>query len=154
MKRTNFAEYDEEVMELPSIFTYVWTRTNLKFNTDFNISYRLLGSVNYVNLTGGENLVGDGPLRVDFQQREEENIFKITPINFKHGMGLDYTLTFTFEKSLDLELISHIGVELRTENNSYLHCDEKYYDGDVDDQRCKLGEKGYIIVTPEKYTVK
>ena len=155
LKRTNFAEYDEEITELPTVFTYINPLSDeVKFKSDFNISYRRSGAAISVNLTEGENVVSEGPLKVDFKQRGKETVFKITPLNFKIGMDLDYTLTYTFEKSFDLELVSHIGVALRTDNNSYMHCDGKYYDGDVNDQRVKLGEQGYLLITPEKYTVK
>ena len=155
LKRTNFAEYDEEITELPTVFTYINPLSDkVKFKSDFNISYRRSGAATSVNLTEGENIVSEGPLKVDFKQRGKENVFKITPLNFETGMDLDYTLTYTFEKSFDLELVSHIGVALRTDNNSYVHCDGKYYDGDVNDQKSKLGEQGYLLITPEKYTVK
>ena len=44
--------------------------------------------------------------------------YKITPINFKSGMALDYQMTFTFSDSHNKSTIAAVSAALFTENNS------------------------------------
>ena len=79
LKRTNFAEYEETLTELPTLLThlqynfdakYAWT--HLKYGKDFNISIKISGSNRETNLTEGSNSLGN-TLKVNFEIRKEHS---------------------------------------------------------------------------------
>ena len=72
MKRTNFAESNERVNELPTIlanieYQYPYPNALLDYGIDFNISYQVFGSAAAVNLTSGRNSLIESELIVDFE---------------------------------------------------------------------------------------
>ena len=76
MKRTNFAESNEHVIELPTILTHIeyqypYPNELLDYGTDFNISYQVIGSDAAVNLTNGKNSLRGSELIVDFKKQSE-----------------------------------------------------------------------------------
>ena len=76
LQRTYFAEYEEEVTELPTILTYIehdprsssWPK--LEYGIDFNLSYGI-GTSKWVNLTQGENSFDNSPLKILFEVQKE-----------------------------------------------------------------------------------
>ena len=160
LKRTNFARSDEDISELPVIYTSIMNLgTEAHFGTDFNISYeeynmmskRGLGSNNATILTKGHNVIGKGPFKVNFEQRNTDNVFLITPINFAVGMHQEYVLTFIFKNS-SLYQTAKFGIIIMAQNNSYIHCLGNYYDGKVSIHRANIGEYNWLILDPEKYS--
>ena len=76
MKRTNFAESNERVNELPTIlanieYQYPYPNALLDYGIDFNISYQVFGSAAAVNLTSGRNSLIESELIVDFEKQSE-----------------------------------------------------------------------------------
>ena len=77
LKRTNFAEYEEEVSELPVILTYIQFSRSLvyfKYGEDFNISYvayAYRSKLEAKNMTPGENEVAGSQLKVNFDVQTE-----------------------------------------------------------------------------------
>ena len=76
MKRTNFAESNERVNELPTIlahiqYEYPYPREMLGYGTDFNISYQVFGSAAAINLTNGRNSLRESALIIDFRPQSE-----------------------------------------------------------------------------------
>ena len=65
--RTNFAEYEEQVSERPTIIAYMEPlSTPLKLGQDFNIAYFVLdGQLLTITLTSGENMIND-EFRIEF----------------------------------------------------------------------------------------
>ena len=148
-KRTNFAEYDEPVDELPTISTYIHSSdTKLKFGTDFNISYGPYMTSKASSLTEGENVVTDSTLKLFFEDIGR-NTFKITPLNFEPGMPLDYELTFDFKNDSFTET-TVVGFRLVTESNS-VPVDGKFVDGDTNDLLTHVGLHQSLTLFPEKY---
>ena len=79
MKRTNFAESNERVNELPTILThleyqYPYPNKIMDYGTEFNISYQVVGSAETVNLTNGINSLRESELIVDFKKQSEYDI--------------------------------------------------------------------------------
>ena len=80
MKRTNFAESNERINELPTIlaeieYRYPYPDTLMIYGTDFNISYQAVGSEEkidkQINLTLGENTLNNSELIINFEQQSE-----------------------------------------------------------------------------------
>ena len=92
--RTNFAEYDEELTEFPTLVTFIddGGRNSLKIGIDFNISYIVPDSKNFTNYTTTILKIGDnfiaGNLRVLMEPIYDGNYFKISLIDY------DSTLSF------------------------------------------------------------
>ena len=81
LQRTNYAEFGEDVSELPTILTFIqgdprstkpWK--GIKYGIDFNISYRPPGSRQWTNLTQGENSFPDSQLKVLFEIQQEQQL--------------------------------------------------------------------------------
>ena len=78
LKRTNFAEYEEILTELPTLLTHIqynfdakYAWTHLKYGKDFK-SIKISGSNRETNLTEGSNSLGN-TLRVNFEIRKEHS---------------------------------------------------------------------------------
>ena len=80
MKRTNFAESNERINELPTIlaeieYIYPYPDNLMIYGTDFNISYQAVGSEEkidkQINLTLGENTLSNSELIINFEQQSE-----------------------------------------------------------------------------------
>ena len=165
LKRTNFAEYEEPITELPTYF--VWLSpydSRLMLGDNFNMSIldETTDPLNSISpswrqgtkLRLGENLVGDLKLtctELQFAKDLEMRLFKIRPENFTVGMPLDYTLKFTFD---NLTAVSHIVLALIAENNSYSMYSGNFYDGEPKDISSPLGYDNWYFVTPEKFIYK
>ena len=86
--RTNFAEFDEELTEFPTLVTFIddGGTNSLKIGIDFNISYIVSDSKNFTNYTTtilkiGENFIA-GNLRVLMEPINDGNYFKISLIDY------------------------------------------------------------------------
>ena len=80
LKRTNFAEYEEILTELPTLLTHIqynfdakYAWTHLKYGKDFNISFKISGSNRETNSTEGSNSLGGNTLKVNFEIRKEHS---------------------------------------------------------------------------------
>ena len=155
--RTNFAKYDEEITELPTIYTTIRNLNfNAKFGRDFKIAYEEYDAISYrdvglqaTNLSLGNNTVGNSQFVVNLEQRYKENVFQITPVNHVPGMHQEYVLTYLFKNS-SIYNSAILQVGLKTQNNSYVHCLLNYFDGKVQHHRARMGEKNFLIVEPER----
>ena len=100
-KKTNFAVYTEDIVELPTVVTYIhpWIH-DIKVQQDFNISTRAvpINANEEVNLTFGENIVPGTNLRLEFSKQPVPNpqTFKIKPLNFHSGMPHDFLMVYRF----------------------------------------------------------
>ena len=82
-KRTQFAEFFEDIIENPTILTFVTFKENLKYGSHFNISLMIESSAldtsvliestksEGTNLTSGINTVFNSSLRVSFEEQKE-----------------------------------------------------------------------------------
>ena len=135
LKRTNFAEYEEETTELPTIQTWLGFG-NLTFGQDYNISYTQHGSSQSRVLSQGHNMIGT--LKVKFE-RLGHRAFMITPLNFSKGMHRAYDLTYQFKNASWKKVVRDVGISLSTENNSMV-CDGIYWEGEVSDDKISIGQ--------------
>ena len=156
--RTNYAQYSEPITELPTILTIIdhVNRSQYKYGIDFNISVgEWMWSHNQgvsTNLTFGVNVIAGGLLKVEFEAILE-HFFKITPINFSHGMPLSYFMKYKFKKEDDTALsgLSKVSAILSAENNSVtVPFDWKHFDGNIHLMRLGLGEQGFVTILPRK----
>ena len=135
LERTDFSEYDEAITELPTLVAYVdpLDPNILKLGRDFNISYGA-ADIDAKDITThlelGENSVEENStLRIEMEQIREQNVFKITPVNFTPGSRTDYVLIYTFENSsVDSHKTLEVGMRITPENNS-VHITGKSRDG-------------------------
>ena len=109
--RTNFAEYEEEMDELPTISTFVY-HENLTLGEDFNLS--LSGKI----LKFGNNDIQSNQLKVHLQHVMPEQFFttsgkrlrfvQITPLNFPPEipfiLDLEYFFVSTFKTWIGIYL--------------------------------------------------
>ena len=138
LRRTNFAKYDEEITELPTVYTTVGNLNyNAKFGNDFKISFEEYDAISYrdvglraTNLSIGNNTVGYSQLVVNLEQRNNGNMFQLIPVNHVPGMHQEYVLTYIFTNS-SMYASAIFRVSLKTQNNSYVHCLLNYFDGKV-----------------------
>ena len=103
-ERTNFAEFEETVTELPTIVTYpVPQNSGMKNGVDFNISFQVASdfdSVSQTHLTqSGVYPVFGSSLEIVFEPLYDGNFFKIVPTNFKTRIVQDFELIFTFDST-------------------------------------------------------
>ena len=93
--RTNFAEFEEELEEFPTLVFFIDNgdkNRTYKYGTDFTILYSLeaysrLGN-SYTTLSIGENKLPGTSLRLDLEPFSNARLHKITPLNFNKSMPL------------------------------------------------------------------
>ena len=174
-KLTNFAEYGEEVSQLPTILAYIeynHPELTLEFGKDFNLTYQSIDSwekqLDGHNLTRGFNKLENG-LQIevlDLLNNKQSGSasdgrasvlstyhnFKITPISFFPGMKLGYALIFDFGSTSGFEeLVSQTGLTLTSEDNAWCNTGSDYMDGGVVRQFGKPGEINFVEIAAEKY---
>ena len=135
-RRTNYAVFEEEIMELPTILTYP-TNNSLKYNKDFAISYHEGKTFSWRKTTVldfGENTLKNG-LKVSFEKLAVlpclkevcPHIYKVTPLNYKPEMPRDYILSYSFLTMSPAQ----VKLSLSTEYG-FLSCDSsRFHDGEV-----------------------
>ena len=96
LKRTNFAEYEEDLTELPTIMIPPVRPRNIKFERDYNISFQALDGSPYINPTDGYQTIGN--LSVHFE-RTRQNGYQITPEDLSTRKVLNYQLTYRFQNA-------------------------------------------------------
>ena len=73
--RTQFAEFEENISEIPTILTYIEFKrtliTPLKYRSDFNISFGVVGHGEPKNLTQGNNTIHGSQLRLRLEEQNE-----------------------------------------------------------------------------------
>ena len=89
----------------------------------------------------------DGALKIHFEPILEENIFKLTPVDFSPGSPLSLSLTYLFSSDKG----SGVSLRMSTENNSVPLDGKTFHDGEIQNYRLNPGEVSVIAVTPEKY---
>ena len=155
-KKTNFAVYTEEIVEIPTMSTYIYPpMTNrIQFQKDFNISLRSFKADQEINLTFGENIVPGTNLRLKFDRPTaawSPHHFKITPLNFKRETLHGSLLVYRFRKNLKFPTGHQFLIELSTKNNSIPCGDSSYFDGAVEIAVVDIGSHLSITIHPEKY---
>ena len=145
LKRTNFAEYEEDITELPTVQTWLGFG-NLTFGQDYNISYKPHGTSQSILLSQGLNSIGT--VKIKFQQFGRA--FTLTPLNFSRGMPRDYDLTFEFKNASWKNVVKDVGISLSSENNT-MECNGIYWDGEVSDDKISIGQDFLMHITPEKF---
>ena len=174
--KTNYAQYSETITELPTIVTFIDRQIfNLqdppkyKYGIDFNISvgewiwngpgidfnisvgksmWNATENPISTNLTFGKNVLGSGPLAVEFEEIGTGDFFKITPVNFSPGMSMSHVIRYTFIKeATDV----NVGAILSAENNSVpVPFDFKRFDGNINLMKLAQGEMGFVTIVPTK----
>ena len=112
LKRTNFAEYEENLTEFPTILTWP-AFGNLKFGEDYNISFRAPG-LPQINLTEGYQTLGK--LSVHF---ESGMIINLSPVDLSNGMVPDYKIVYLFENASTQDIVKEVNVRLSAKNNTW-----------------------------------
>ena len=142
--KTYFAEFSEPISELPTIVTYIYNSKNrsYKYMNDYKIYFTTLESINVESkesitenltpLSHGDNTIDGIPFSLNLEEFYEgaydNQIFKITPINFNYEIPLStYALRYSFNQSAGQPKIS---MTLHSENNS-IQPDWRFYDGDI-----------------------
>ena len=170
-KLTNFAEYGEDVLQLPTILAFIeynHPELTLEFGKDFNLTYQSIDSwekqLNGHNLSRGFNKLENG-LQIEVLDLLDNNKsasdirasvlstyhnFKITPISVSPGMELGYVLIFAFGSTSGFEkLVSQTGLTITSEDNAWCNTGSDYMDGDITRQFGKPGEINSIEIAGE-----
>ena len=159
LKRTNFAEYDEPVNDVPTILTYIEGSKSpyLEYGKDFNISLGYATSYKVI-LKLGKNLIGDGNERieVDFEALWDGTVFKIIP--FKLGKDIAtqnnlYDIEYVFRNNtnaskVSLQLTTTTGGSL---DRGFAYRDKDSFGLDADLFQSTLGSKTNLIILPQTY---
>ena len=158
LKRSNFATYEDQITELPTIVIWVYPK-NASFGEDFKLYFSTrAGSDNEIEVAFGKNSqkITDSELKFDFKRyyqglsalNQYPNLFKITPnvtilpstiVEWRDSVGFSLRLSFTNPNIMNGK---EFGLALSTENNT-ASCQGRHYDGDVDWVREKWA-KSYI----------
>ena len=73
--RTQFAEFEEDITELPTILTYIEFKktpiTPLKYGSDFNISFKVVGQRKPTILSPGDNDIHKSLLQLRLEDQNE-----------------------------------------------------------------------------------
>ena len=163
-KRTNFAEYDEAISELPTLVTWIQYFPNvqsseyLKFGEDYSIIFWQHPWRQQTSLKEGENWISDEnahpviglklEAKNDFEWKQR---LKITPMNFSIGLlDIEFRLTFRFVNAKHL-LVSGVKIAISSRNNSNCAYGWDNYDGDVTYVFTRPGEQRKALLKPEKY---
>ena len=157
-KRTNFAEYNEPITELPIFVTRVrqtqGVSTNLNFGENYWIFFgeNILPGTEYKNLSQGENSLNGLGLKLEIKNGYwGQHRLKITPYNVSDeylGTGKKIQLTFKFENH---SLVSQVGISLSSRNNSHCGMGSTSHDGLPSYVHAKPGEKNKVYLNNEKY---
>ena len=153
LKRTNFAEYSEFIMEIPTVTTWIEYRSdysqNLQYWNDFTIElYHWQNDSSTTSLELGENKVFGSSLHVFFENFTD-GTYRISPVNYAPGMPHDFSLSYSFQSNTSN--VSRIAVALSTRNNSYCGYGTEFHDGEVKEVFGSLSQRKYIVINPEKY---
>ena len=111
LMRTNFMVYEEPIYEHPTIITwldYTYMSPSIKnitFGKDFKIYFTPGRDIVKKELIFGHNKILNSTLVLNLQQSFEglstkklfPNHFKITPMNYKPEMPIDFRLTYMFQ---------------------------------------------------------
>ena len=155
LKRTNFAEYGEPIMEFPTITTFINHRNtpqHLRLGSDYNMTfwtfgYKFAAGWEKTNLSLGDiDLKGSGlRVRVDEQLFWVEDEIRISPLNFNSGLPhAIHAITFNFSHQSS---VSRVGIILTTQNNSCGNDDPgsyTYFDGEISEVTAKVDKQGYL----------
>ena len=111
-QRTNFATYEEDMTEFPTVVTWISydknvpkdPEPNLKHGENYHIHlFKKRTFFNSTKLRFGKNVIKQTNLRLDFKpllHNQNVNAFKITPLNFTPGL-----VWKDVHYSLDLEVV-------------------------------------------------
>ena len=167
LKRTNFAEYYEDITELPTIFTWIefdgYSESYLNVGIDFNVTWQWeWGDEDGYNpdiiLKLGKNIIGIRKLEINFEamgnRNETRNTiqnYKIIPLKYTPSTKpMNFWLTYEFT-GREEPLVARVGVAISTQNNSYCGHDVNLYDGEIIDIVARKGEEKWITMRPVKY---
>ena len=159
LKRTNWAVYEEEIFEFPTIITYIFPdNDNITYGKDFTIKFRHGRDKEnkFIQLVFGNNSFTESDISLTFeniykslsQMKSFPNSFMISAEKFVVGMPLDFMLEYDFANSTILSG-SNIVFSLRTKNGTE-SCNGNYYDGEVQRATAKLGKKTKLTFVAEK----
>ena len=165
-RKTNFAEYDEPITELPTIVTWAENaQGKLQFDQDFSlrfctrVSHSHCKELGYILKEGNNSVEGLG---LHLQVHKTKQIQRIMPLvekSFGHLKFARFSLKYIFKKN---DSSTTVKLFLSTKNNS--NCDGSRvtfwdgnmdimdgWDGDINVQIAKIGERKILAVRPEKY---
>ena len=160
-KRTDFSQYNEDIVERPTIVTFIDPiPTKMKYGKDYHIEYQVLGSSKGKDgmiLSKGENEINTkkGKIVIDVEELYEGNVFKITP--YQHRMDSNYhDMKYVFHNTTYFDndtLKATIVFQLSTENGSVSIAEHQpiyMNDGDPRIINLKLGEGALLKAYVEK----
>ena len=164
LQRTNFAEIEEPVSEFPTIFLFIDYRDSnsyLEYEKGFKISFKDSSKphgptklkIGLNNLQGSELKLhlDTGEIIADDTSWNPYQGFRITPLDFKVGMSLEYDLRFHFENQTE-DLVSTTSISLTSEKNSYCPSMSRLQqDGKAQYLFSKTGYYNLVVITSEKY---
>ena len=164
-KRTNFAEFSENVTELPTVLTLIAYSepTDPLSGQGYTMWYKAFKGTNFTQLVEGENWIyhNDGDTRLQMEKivlsREKKvpaEYYRLTPLNFSPGMPTSFILRYALDNSTTGQIpILKVGISMAANNNS--ECgDGNSYDGDIKAVYAKPGEYRKMYIKPHKYVFK
>ena len=158
-EKTNFAEYDEPVTELPTFTTYILgSRSGRYYGQDFNISVETVtlgmqwfSASNPTNLTYGENLIKGSSLKLHFEAvrfGHALEYYKITPLSFSPSeVSSMFELKYIFENTTEL---SEVSLSVSTESGA-VRLDLHSFNSDQLQYHGSLARTTLIILSARKY---
>ena len=154
-KRTNFAEYGEQITEMPTIVTWIQYSNlarRLEFGKDYQINYSEHPWATSTNLTQGENWISSIKIRFDVKYDSYgQQMLQTTPLDFNPGILENaFRLTYLFENQTESQ-VTRVGISLSARNNSHCAWGWNPYDGDIARLFVQPGELKKVVINPEKY---
>ena len=150
IQRTNFAEYVEKIVEIPTILTYIHgnSRAKLAYGTNFNITIEVSDHKQEKYLANGSNWLG--ALEFDFEALWDGSVFKITPLSFPEELdgSFSYSLSYIFDNSTDVE---KVNFQLTTETGGLLDGDGEYLNMDDVVFQASLKNQLDVSISPQEH---
>ena len=110
IERTNFAEYVENITEIPTILTYIDGNggTELGYGTNVSLSMKVSKVKQEKYLANGSNWFG--ALEFGFEALWDGSVFKVTSLNFPEDLdgSFWYSLSYIFENSTEVEKVNFL----------------------------------------------
>ena len=162
-KRTNFAEYDESIGELPAIVSWIrYSKSGVEpvaLGHDFHIYYseQLIDSAEWTKyelLKGKNNMSSGLELKLDIEKDWFGNNFRVTPTSVPSGISdkLKFRLNYRFDNQTLVDpIVSEVKISLASINNSHCAWGWTPYDGDIAYIFAKPGESIKLSIEAQKY---
>ena len=149
IERTNFAEYVENITEIPTILTYIDGNggTELGYGTNFSLSMKVSKMRQEKYLANGSNWFG--ALEFGFEALWDGSVFKVTSLNFPDDLdgSFWYSLSYIFENSTEVE---KVNFQLTTATGGLIDGVGRYFNMDDVIFQASLGNQLDISISPQE----